>query len=144
PKVILSNLEEFPALTAAFQSEANIEGPIFVAGHSMGAMTAGGILANFPEVAGALCFNGINDWSFEGLVDESMVDPNVLEAIRKFNPMNHLDDFNERPLMMVNGEEDEDVDGEVQEAFYNKLKEHYKTDALTFEWAVATPHLVTT
>lgn len=144
PKVILSNIEEFPALTEAFRSEANVEGPIFVAGHSMGAMTAGGLLANFPEVAGALCFNGINDWTVKDLIDESKLDPEVLAGIKKFNPINHLDDFKERPLLMINGEEDRDVDGKVQEAFYHKLKDYYKTDALKFEWAVATPHLVTT
>ncbi len=144
PQVILSNLKEYPALSEAFRREAAISGPIFVAGHSMGAMTAGGLLANIPDIGGALCLNGINDWSFEELIDESKMDPEVVLGIRKFNPLAHLDHFNERPLMMINGEEDHDVNGKVQEAFYHKLKDYYRTDALEFQWAVATPHLVTT
>lgn len=144
PRVILKNLEEFPMLEAAFRENANIEGPIFVTGHSMGAMTAGGILANYPNVGGAICFNGVNDWSLDKFLDERRMDREVARGAERFNPLNHLDKFKERPLLMINGDEDHEVDGKLQEAFYRELRNYYNTDALKFEWAIATPHVVTT
>lgn len=147
PEVIIKNLEEYDQVQDIFQKETGIPPQrTIVMGHSMGAITAGAIISNKEKVGGAVEFNGVMDWNglIEGLEKEEEESP-FLPELEKYNPNGKMDFLRDRPLCLINGEEDQMVPAEVQEAFYEKAKEYYqKKDRIYFEKFPLTNHVITT
>ncbi|MCD1147975.1 prolyl oligopeptidase family serine peptidase [Peptoniphilus sp. KCTC 25270] len=147
PKSIVETMDEFPTLIKEFSQYAEIpEGEIFVSGHSMGGMVSGAIVANYPQAKGAIPFNGILDWNgfLEGF-QEGDTDAEVKEAFEAYNPIGHLDTLADRPLCMLNGENDTNISAKGQEAFYKEAKKFYKDDEkIYFEAFGQTGHVTTT
>ncbi|MDO5301449.1 MAG: alpha/beta fold hydrolase [Tissierellia bacterium] len=144
PVVLLQNLREFPMLREVLMEETGVE-ELFVSGHSMGGMTACGLLSH-PQVDGAVAFNGTGDWGrLLKEVSPELMAAEVREALLEQNPMGKLPAMEEKAICLINGELDESVDPKSQEAFYHELlKVHRRPEALRFELVEYTPHLVTT
>lgn len=146
PIVLLQNLKEYETVKEALLDNAQVKDEeIYVAGHSMGAMTAGGLLANHTDIAGAICLNGANDWRIvtEPLRKYKMDE--LADKVELLDPMNHIDQLNNRKLIMLNGELDDNVNPIFQTNFYKKAKESYEDqDKLIFESVEEVPHVVTT
>ena len=147
PLVLLKNLEEFDLIQESFSQDTGI--PIektYIAGHSMGAMTAGAILSNKEKVAGAIAFNGIMDWN--GMIEnleKDETEESVLENLKTANPMGKIDLLRDRPLCMLNGEDDQMVPPNLQKDFYEKALTFYENkDKIYFEIFPLTNHVVTT
>lgn len=136
PEVVIENMKEFDDILACVRTRFP-EKKIVVAGHSMGGMTAMGLLAR-DEVAGALALNGMGDW-------EILAVANYKEAVEAFNPVNKTSEHKDKAICMLNGELDDVVDPRYQKNYYEKIKgEHEGNAPLVFEIIEGTSHVVTT
>ena len=136
PEVVIENMKEFDAILACVRTRFP-EKQIVVAGHSMGGITAMGLLAR-DEVAGALALNGMGDWGI-------LAAANYKEAVEVYNPLNKISEHKDKAICMLNGELDDVVDPRYQKNYYEKIKgEHCGQAPLVFEIIEGTSHVVTT
>ena len=136
PEVVIENMKEFDAILACVRARFP-EKQIVVAGHSMGGMTAMGLLAR-EEVAGVLALNGMGDWKI-------LAAEEYKKAVDAYNPMNRTSEHKDRAICMLNGALDDVVDARYQKNYYEKIKKQHRGDApLVFEIIEGTSHVVTT
>ena len=135
PAVIFENMKEFDAILACVRARF-ADKKIVVCGHSMGAMTAMGLLAR-KEVAGAIALNGMGDW-------HAICRAPYKEAAEAYDPMNHIDAHVNKAICMLNGELDDVVNPLYQKSYYEKIKDVYVGPLLSFEIVEGTSHVVTT
>lgn len=135
PAVIIQNMKEFDAILACVRARY-ADKKIVVCGHSMGGMTAMGLLAR-DEVAGVIALNGMGDW-------QAMSSTPYKEAADAYDPMNHIDSHVNKAICMLNGELDDVVNPLYQKCYYEKIKDVYEGPLLSFEIVEGTSHVVTT
>ena len=136
PEVVIENMKEFDAILACVRARFP-EKQIVVAGHSMGGMTAMGLLAR-DEVAGVLALNGMGDWKI-------LAAEEYKKAVDAYNPMNRISEHKDKAICMLNGALDDVVDARYQKNYYEKIKGEHKGNApLVFEIIEGTSHVVTT
>ena len=136
PEVVIENMKDFDAILACVRTRFP-EKKIVVAGHSMGGITAMGLLAR-DEVVGALALNGMGDW---GILAAGA----YKEAVQAYNPINKTCEHKDKAICMLNGELDDVVDPRYQKNYYEKIKgEHSGQAPLVFEIIEGTSHVVTT
>lgn len=135
PAVIIENMKEFDDILACVRARY-ADKKIVVCGHSMGAMTAMGLLAR-DEVAGAMALNGMGDW-------QAMSRTPYKEATGAYDPMNHIDSHVNKAICMLNGELDDVVNPLYQKSYYEKIKDAHEGALLVFEIVEGTSHVVTT
>ena len=132
-KVILQTIEEAPALiNYTFNELREKENMLAVLGNSMGGFAASAIFAHNPEIrSGVICSSschwGRSNELFLKNAEYYQLDNFVLDKdkIEKLDPINNLELFDNRPLLMLNGEADTVVSIEGQESFYEKAKLYY-------------------
>lgn len=135
PAVIIQNMKEFDAILACVRARY-ADKRIVVCGHSMGGMTAMGLLAR-DEVAGVMALNGMGDW-------QAMSRTPYEEAAEAYDPMNHIDSHVNKAICMLNGELDDVVNPLYQKSYYEKIKDAHEGAPLDFEIVEGTSHVVTT
>lgn len=123
---IFRNLEEFKKISA-YLAEKGYGRP-WVAGHSMGGITAMGLAAHYPkEICGAVSFNGSGDWLLTHLFIEARFgvlisrDWPLYDKVAAASPIAHLAEMKDVPVFMTNGEADPSVDPRAQEHFAEEL-----------------------
>ena len=151
-KVIMHNIEEAPSIFNYI--EENYPGnEIAVGGHSMGAITAGGLYAFKKDLKMAFIFNGINNWKVlvrgvNGLKNQDKIDERefrINEFFLDMNPMDSPEAFKDRPLVLYNGEDDDVIDPSGQESFVKEVEKVYEDKKLLdFKLFEMTGHQVTT
>lgn len=151
-KVIMHNIEEAPSIFNYI--EENYPGnEIAVGGHSMGAITAGGLYAFKKDLKMAFIFNGINNWKelvrgVNELKNQDKIDERefrINEFFLDMNPMDSPESFKDRPLVLYNGEDDDVIDPAGQESFVNEVEKVYEDKKLLdFKLFEMTGHQVTT
>lgn len=108
---------------------------VAVMGDSMGAISAGGIFVNNPELKCLVGFNGAFGW-------QEAVKRNYLskanqgneELIEKYDPMNNGDKIKERAILILHGEDDTSLPIDIQRLFFNKMLEQYISCKESFEF----------
>ena len=135
PAVINQNMKEFDDILACVKERFG-DKKIVVCGHSMGAMTAMGLLAR-EEVAGAVALNGMGDW-------QAMSGTPYKEAAEAYDPMNHVGSHVNKAICMLNGELDDVVNPLYQNNYYEKIKDAHREGPIVFEIVEGTSHVVTT
>ena len=135
PAVIIQNMKEFDDILTCVRARY-ADKKIVVCGHSMGAMTAMGLLAR-DEVAGVIALNGMGDW-------QAMSSTPYKEAAEAYDPMNHIDTHVNKAICMLNGELDDVVNPLYQKSYYAKIKDAHEGALLVFEIVEGTSHVVTT
>ncbi len=151
-KVIMHNIEEAPSIFNYI--EENYTGSeIAVGGHSMGAITAGGLYAFKKDLKMAFIFNGINNWKelvrgVNELKNQDKIDERefrINEFFLDMNPMDSPEAFKDRPLVLYNGEDDDVIDPAGQESFVKEVEKVYEDKKLLdFKLFEMTGHQVTT
>lgn len=150
-ETIMHNIEEAPAIFKYI--DENFGGEIAVGGHSMGAITAGGLYNFKKDLKMAFVFNGMNDWGYlvEAInsgKDKGKLSYNELRINDFFldmNPMEGAENFKDRPIVLFNGEDDNVVDPKGQENFAKKLEEVYTNkDLIGYQTFEKTSHQLTT
>lgn len=135
PAVIIQNMKEFDAILACVRARY-ADKKIVVCGHSMGAMTAMGLLAR-DEVAGVIALNGMGDW-------QAISREPYKAAAEAYDPMNHIGSHVNKAICMFNGELDDVVNPLYQKSYYEKIKDAHEGALLVFEIVEGTSHVVTT
>lgn len=150
-QTILHNIEEAPSLFRYMEEELQAK-KMILAGHSMGAITAGGLFTYKRSIDGAMLFNGCSNWEFlveeinrskEGQIpyEELRINDFMLDN----NPMDQVEAVADRLLIMLHGEEDTIVNPEAQREYYEKAKKVYKDpNKIIYETFEATDHQLTT
>lgn len=151
-KVIMHNIEEAPPIFNYI--EENYPGnEIAVGGHSMGAITAGGLYAFKKDLKMAFIFNGINNWKelvrgVNELKNQDKIDERefrINEFFLDMNPMDSPEAFKDRPLVLYNGEDDDVINPAGQESFAKEVEKVYEDKKLLdFKLFEMTGHQVTT
>lgn len=125
-KTIFKNAEEFPFLLEMISSKG-YHSP-FLIGHSMGGFSVLGIASAYgTDIKGAVSFNGSGDWGLSHLFMQARFGVScgnawpLSEELTIRNPMNHLQEIKECPLLLSNGESDLSVDPRAQDGFYKAL-----------------------
>lgn len=149
-RVLMHNIEEsveiYKAAIDKFDADKDF---IILSGHSLGAITAGSIYTYNRNVKAALLFNGTMNW--QKLVEElKKVEKETdwksdrrYEFALQMDPMIHTEDFLDRDLFMLHGEEDKTVNPDFDEIFYNETKDKFKAKII-FEKFEKTTHQITT
>lgn len=151
-ETIMHNIEEAPAIFKYINEELKSD-EIAVGGHSMGAITAGGLYCFKKDLKMAFIYNGMNDWAY--LVNEINKNKDIAKTpyeelrINDFfldmNPVENRDSFKDRPIVLFNGAEDEVVNPEAQENFYREAVEIYTNkNLINFSKFEGTAHQLTT
>lgn len=150
-ETIMHNIEESPAVFKYIEEELNADPEnIAVSGHSMGAITAGGLFTFNKKVKAALIFNGSLNWSWivESLKEgeeDSYERMRINDFMIQMDPMTHLNAIENRPLAMLNGMEDDTVDPKAQEEFYKEaVKVYSEKEKIVFTEYEHTTHQLTT
>lgn len=151
-KVIMHNIEEAPSIFNYI--EENYPGSeIAVGGHSMGAITAGGLYAFKKDLKMAFIFNGINNWKelvrgVNELKGQDKIDERefrINEFFLDMNPMDSPEAFKDRPLVLFNGRNDDVINPAGQESFVKEVEKVYEDKKLlNFKLFDMTYHQITT
>ncbi|WP_277218254.1 phospholipase [Peptoniphilus vaginalis] len=151
-KVIMHNIEEAPSIFNYI--EENYPGSeIAVGGHSMGAITAGGLYAFKKDLKMAFIFNGINNWKelvrgVNELKGQDKIDERefrINEFFLDMNPMDSPEAFKDRPLVLFNGRNDDVINPAGQESFAKEVEKVYEDKKLlNFKLFDMTYHQITT
>lgn len=144
--IVIEVLKEFPKLLDYLRSLGTMkEGTLSLCGHSMGAIIAGGVLANYKEPVAAAALNGIWDWEAMALAAGARLSEEEREELKKYSPLSHGETLREKRFFLGNGESDQVVNPALQKAFYEQYKEGWGKDEnhlfLTFP---DTAHVTTT
>lgn len=151
-KVIMHNIEEAPSIFKYI--EENYPGnEIAVGGHSMGAITAGGLYAFKKDLKMAFVFNGTNNWEelvrgVNELKNKDNIDERefrINEFFLDMNPMDSPEAFKDRPIVLFNGRNDDIIDPAGQESFAKEVEKVYEDKKLLgFKLFDMTYHQITT
>lgn len=97
-----------------------------IMGSSMGAITAGGILVENPDVKCLIGLNGTFAWQ-EAIKRKYMPEPSEVdkELIRCYDPLNNRDKIKEKAVLILHGVGDTSVPIETQRLFYNEVRPLY-------------------
>lgn len=130
--IVQTNKEEFGQILDFIQG-----GRVYVSGHSMGALTVGLLVRDYP-VLGGLAFNGSFD--FQALADFYKVE----EKLQGIDfPMDDLGAYKNKLLYLANGGQDESIPAHQQEGFYKTLLKA-GVDSCHFSLFEDVGHVVTT
>lgn len=113
--------------------------PITVAGHSMGGFNAAGVFTARADISKMININGSSAWlktrdiwldeiDFNQPIKDEVIIDNIKYSLREYDPYFNLDKANNRPVLLLHGEEDSSVSLEAQEDYYQAAKEIYEDD----------------
>lgn len=150
-QTIMHNIEEAPAMFRFMEEQLQAQ-KVILAGHSMGAITAGGLFTYKKSVDGAVLYNGCSNWAF--LVEEinkyktgeiPYEELRINDFMLDNNPMDQVEALVNRPLIMLHGAEDNVVNPSAQEDYYRRAREVYTDkERIVYETFEGTTHQVTT
>lgn len=151
-RVIMHNIEEAPSIFNYIE-EKYPESQIAVGGHSMGAITAGGLYAFKKDLKMAFIFNGVNNWqalvdSVNKIKDQEKIEEEefrINEFFLDMDPMASPEIFKDRAMVLYNGKDDDVIDPRGQESFAREIEKFYKDKKLLdFQIFDMTSHQITT
>ena len=149
-ETIFNNLEESHSIVEEVISKYNGDpNRIGVIGNSMGGFTAAGVFTHNPNIKALVVFNGSCGWEDSNKILREKfninVDREMVEKIKKYDPMNNLNLLLDRSILLLHGDSDSLVSIESQRIFYNKIKPLYKDEEkIKFEEYPNLNHFVTT
>lgn len=132
-----NSIKEFKVVLDYISSNYNIdENRLGVTGHSMGAITTSGIIANYKNIKAAVTMDGTGAWKeftlellgaeFDSLQDDLK---SILTELHEISPINKIDTFNNLPLLLLHGEKDTVVPITSDNHFFEALKKSYDKGA---------------
>lgn len=150
--VVFNNMEEASMIIDyAINNNANPE-TISVMGHSMGGFTSAGVFTHNSKVKTMIVVNGSCNWTHTNSIfkenpafSNSTAYKEIEEKIYSLDPMNNLDEIINRPLLLLNGANDNVVPISSQRIFFKKIKPIYTNpDEISFIEYPNLGHFLTT
>lgn len=111
---------------------------IGIMGSSMGAITAGGVFVENPNLKCLVGLNGTFAWqeSIKRNYSPAVIEDNK-GLIEQYDLMNNGDKIKERAILILHGTEDTSVPIETQRLFFNKMRPLYNENPEKFEFIEA-------
>lgn len=137
-ETLVENVREFPDFTDYYTSMNLFDGRVFVGGYSMGGMTAGMLLATYPEITGGVIFMGALDmvayhrWLIEYVYPDYDIrftnfekerERALMASIRECNLASVPERLNHRPVYVWHGGEDVVVPMGFSQDLLEKVKD---------------------
>lgn len=142
---VVNSLKEFPILLDSITKNFNINTKkIGVAGHSMGGIITSGIIAHNPSISAGVILNGSGAWADATLdligthyqEQKELID-NGLEELKPLIPLNNIQKFKNKPILIQHGEKDTIVPIHSSQIFFDSLTEAYddkeKVSMITYD-----------
>jgi len=140
--ILLKSCQEFASLREAIAEQGwLVEGRLAVAGASMGAMTALGIMTQHPEIKCAASLMGSG--YFMSLSRTLFPSPEFPKALAGWDVTHQLEKLAAKPLFLWHGEEDDIVPAAETFRLQQALRQAGLDDKLTCEWQAGVRHRIT-
>lgn len=133
-RTIFNNVEESNILIDTLVKDYKADSDnISVMGSSMGGFTAAGVFTHNPTIKSLVVFNGSCAWensneslmkNLELVITDEIKE--ILDDVRKLDPINHLDKLKDRDILMLHGDADSSVSIESQRLFLKEIQALYK------------------
>ncbi len=135
-KIVLQSVEESKKFIESIINDHEADPKrIGITGNSMGAITAGGVFVDNPNIKCLVGFNGSFAWQHSIKVNSM---PQVSEENKKlieyYDPMNNGDKLKERAILILHGTEDTSVSIESQRVFFNEMLPLYAENPEKFQF----------
>lgn len=128
-----NSIKEFKVVLDYVKANYNIdENRIGITGHSMGAITTSGIIANYKDLKAAVTMDGTGAWKeftlellgsdFDSLSKELQ---EILTRLHAISPISNIEKFKNLPLLLLHGEKDTVVPIASDNHFFEALKNAY-------------------
>lgn len=126
---VIENIREFDKIKRYIVNFLNgdIE-KITVTGNSMGGITAAGILANDNDIKTGVVLNGSCNWTMTNeifrdmlKIDNDTLFRNIEDSIYDIDPINNLNNFKGKNILLQHGLSDSVVNIKPQISFFNRL-----------------------
>jgi len=136
-KVILNNITESDLLIEeVVKNYKGDKNNIGMTGHSMGGFTASGIFTNNATIKALCVVNGSCAWNHTNHIfaehldlSYSPLDKKDDQTINELDPINHVDQLIDRPILLLHGDKDSLVPIDSQRTFYKKIAPLYSDKA---------------
>ncbi|SNY68564.1 esterase [Enterobacter sp. CC120223-11] len=140
--ILLRGCQEFGSLREAIVEQGWLaEGRLAVAGASMGAMTALGIMTHHPEIKCAASLMGSG--YFMSLSRTLFPSPEFPKALAEWDVTHQLEKLAAKPLFLWHGEEDDIVPAAETFRLQQALRQAGLDEKLTCEWQAGVRHRIT-
>lgn len=148
-QTIFQNLQEAPQLVE-YLKQWRPDAPLAVMGHSMGAITALGVMTSFKEFQTVVALNGSGWWDeserrfrADFHLEKPRSETVLAMQIRSLDPYTHTEQLEGRSVLALNGGADTVVNNKAQEMYMDKLAANDKIESkyVTYE---GLGHFVTT
>jgi len=126
-KIILQSIKESKQFIDTIVNDHEADSArIGIMGSSMGAMTAGGVLVENPDVKCLIGLNGTFAWQ-EAIKRKHMptASNENKEMIKYYDPINNVNKIKEKAILILHGVGDTSVPIETQRLFYNQVHPLY-------------------
>jgi hypothetical protein len=140
--ILLDSCREFTVLQDAIIAQGWLEeGRLAVAGASMGAMTALGIMTHHPEVK---CVASLMGSGFFSSLSRSLFpSPDFPAELAEWDVTHQLEKLATRPLLLWHGEDDDIVPAAETFRLQQALHQQGLDEQLTCEWQAGVRHRIT-
>ncbi|MDZ7671891.1 MAG: YqiA/YcfP family alpha/beta fold hydrolase [Halanaerobiales bacterium] len=129
-KTVYSSIKEAPLIIDFIKDLSSTDQErISIIGNSMGGFTSSGLFFKYQLFKTLVVFNGACAWQkVKTFIEENHTERNLeyQEELVKYDPDKNLDKINERPILMLHGDNDTAIPIEVQRYFYKKASEFYE------------------
>lgn len=137
--ILINSCRESAGLINYLEKQLGKQPFIGVMGHSMGGFIAGGVIASDDRINTMINVNGSCAWlktrdillENRDSAKSSTENLNIIELgdkqfdLKRYDPYYNISKINQRPILMLHGEEDTSVPFAAQKYFYEKAREHY-------------------
>lgn len=128
-KTVYSSIKEAPLIIDFIKGlSLTDQDRISVMGTSMGGFISSGLFFEHQLFKSLVVFNGACAWQkVKTFIEENHAERKLeyKEELVKYDPEKNLDMINERPILMLHGDNDTAIPIEVQRYFYKKASEFY-------------------
>jgi len=137
--VIQSNLKDFGKLLAHLKSDERVDDSrVGLVGISLGALSAFYSLSQSSEICaivsmlGSPNFSGLEQYTSKAMDENG--DSNIpTQVLFEIDPYRKLLKNEIRPMLLINGKNDDWIPSRFSESFYNQIKSRYEGSNLTIE-----------
>ena len=134
---VLKSMEEVGKLMDYGIEKLNVdEDKIGVSGHSMGGFISSGVFTHNKRIKAGVILNGSCNWNYCNELIATMIGDTfhipvedelkiIQDKLIHLDPIMHMEEVKDRPLLLINGGADEVVPMEGQKIFYQEARKKY-------------------
>lgn len=137
--ILINSCRESAGLINYLEKKLGNQSFVGVMGHSMGGFIASGVITSYDRINTMINVNGSCAWlktrnillEHHNSANRTPENLNIIDLgekqidLKRYDPYYNISQLNQRPILMLHGEEDTSVPFAAQRYFYEKAREHY-------------------